>query len=340
MRGAAMQEIRSALTRLRSDSSLAKVIYAATLISALLVLVLVIKGPEEQGRLITDRNGDVVSIRRHSVTSSERYDMTLITGEGDSAGTRDITIELRGRPQTAKTADDSSTEAAEAETDAEIDRILTEIEYAEGDTIELPSELPDGTPVTWKARKQDDSTGIALIPILYLAVIAAAIKTSLDRQSDSEKTARKEIMKGLPRFCNQLFLMMNAGMILSDAFAKICESYARYGEDGMSIFERDLTQLRMINEGTRKSTASMISEYAARHNVKEVVRIATILTENERRGSDVIESLSRESKYLWDERKIVARESGRMIDMKMSWPLAMLLILLIVITMAPALLSM
>ena len=147
-------------------------------------------------------------------------------------------------------------------------------------------------------------------------------------------------MKGLPRFCNQLFLMMNAGMILSDAFAKICESYARYGEDGMSIFERDLTQLRIINEGTRKSTASMISEYAARHNVKELVRIATILTENERRGSDVIESLSRESKYLWDERKIVARESGRMIDMKMSWPLAMLLILLIVITMAPALLSM
>jgi hypothetical protein len=340
MRGAAMQEIRSALTRLRSDPSLAKVIYAATLISALLVLVLVIKGPEEQGRLITDRNGDVVSIRRHSVTSSERYDMTLITGDGDSAGARDVTIELRGSPQAAKTADDSSTETAEAETDAEIDRILTEIEYAEGDTIELPSELTDGTPVTWKARKQDDSTGIALIPILYIAVIAAAVKTSLDRQSDSEKTARKEIMKGLPRFCNQLFLMMNAGMILSDAFAKICESYARYGEDGMSIFERDLTQLRIINEGTRKSTASMISEYAARHNVKELVRIATILTENERRGSDVIESLSRESKYLWDERKIVARESGRMIDMKMSWPLAMLLILLIVITMAPALLSM
>ena len=47
-----------------------------------------------------------------------------------------------------------------------------------------------------------------------------------------------------------------------------------------------------------------------------------------------------ESKYLWDERKIVARESGKMIDTKMSWPLGLLLILLIVITMAPALLSM
>ena len=134
--------------------------------------------------------------------------------------------------------------------------------------------------------------------------------------------------------------MMNAGMILSDAVERICESYKSYGEDNMSVFERELTELISENDGHRISTATLINEYASRHNVKELVRIATILTENERRGSDVIESLSRESRYLWDDRKIVARESGRMIDMKMSWPLGMLLILLIVITMAPALLSM
>ena len=108
----------------------------------------------------------------------------------------------------------------------------------------------------------------------------------------------------------------------------------------MTVFERELSELCAESDGHRISTATLISEYASRHNVKEMVRIATILTENERRGSDVIESLSRESKYLWDDRKIIARESGKMIDMKMSWPLGMLLILLIVITMAPALLSM
>ena len=56
--------------------------------------------------------------------------------------------------------------------------------------------------------------------------------------------------------------------------------------------------------------------------------------------SDVIESLARESRYLWDERKIVARESGKAIDTKMSYPLGLLLIVLIVITIAPALLKM
>ena len=84
----------------------------------------------------------------------------------------------------------------------------------------------------------------------------------------------------------------------------------------------------------------VINEYAVKHDVKELIRIAAILRENEKRGSDVIESLARESRYLWDERKIIARESGKAIDTKMSYPLGLLLIVLIVITIAPALLNM
>ena len=83
----------------------------------------------------------------------------------------------------------------------------------------------------------------------------------------------------------------------------------------------------------------MISEYASKHDVKELIRIAAILTENEKRGSDVVDSLARESRYLWDERKIVAKEQGKSIDARMSYPLGLLLILLIVITMAPAMMN-
>ena len=175
---------------------------------------------------------------------------------------------------------------------------------------------------------------------MYLVLAALIIKSGMDAAAGGEAEARHEIMRGLPRFCNQLFLMMNAGMILSDAFETICSSYIEYGRENMTVFERELSDLYKENTDHRISTASLISEYAARHNVKEMIRIAAILTENERRGSDVIESLSRESKYLWDDRKIVARESGKMIDTKMSWPLGLLLILLIVITIAPALLNM
>ncbi len=337
-----MEKIREAFTELKSDTKLIGQIYVITLAAALLILVLVVKGPEEQGRMLTDDSGNVVSIKRYSLSSSETYDVTVNVGSGSDAVQKDVTIALRSvrekNIEGKKSPDDR--EVREAEIDAEIDRMLSELEYSEDKSVKLPTSMADGTPVRWRARKQEDRTGIIFIPFIYIALVFAVIKSGMDKHMDGESEARKEIMKGLPRFCNQLFLMMNAGMILSDAVERICESYSGYGEENMSVFERELTELISENDGHRISTATLINEYATRHNVKELVRIATILTENERRGSDVIESLSRESKYLWDDRKIVARESGRMIDMKMSWPLGMLLILLIVITMAPALLNM
>ena len=337
-----MEKIRETIHELRNDPRILKQIYAVTLAAALLVLVLVVRGPEEQGNLVADRNGNLISISRHSLDSAETYDVTVSVGSGSDAVRKDVTIALRSlsspEPSVPDMADRKDFRAAEI--DAEIDRMLTELEYSEDESVMLPSALSDGTPVKWSARKQEDRTGLVLIPFMYIAVVLAVIKSGIDRHSDGEALARKEIMKGLPRFCNQLFLMMNAGMILSDAVERICESYSGYGKDNMSVFERELTEIISENDGHRISTATLITEFASRHNVKELVRIATILTENERRGSDVIESLSRESQYLWDDRKIVARECGRMIDMKMSWPLGMLLILLIVITMAPALLNM
>ena len=337
-----MHRLTETLKTLSKDTTLRKRLYAVTLAAALVILVIAVKGPEEQGHMVTDENGFVTGIKRHSLHTAERYDVTVIVGKGTDAEEKNVTIGLRSITGTKtagiNAADD--TDLRNAEIDAEIDRMLTEIEYSDEKTVVLPDELSDGTPVAWKVRKQTDRTGIVYIPFIYIAVVLAAIKSAVDKDSDAEKTARKEILRGLPRFCNQLFLMMNAGLILSDAFRTICMIYMRYGEDTMSVFERELTALIRENEDSRISTASLITEYASRHNVKELVRIATILTENERRGSDVIENLSRESQYLWDERKIIARESGRMIDMKMSWPLGMLLILLIVITMAPAMLNM
>jgi len=175
---------------------------------------------------------------------------------------------------------------------------------------------------------------------VYFVFIALLFKSRFDESGQDGEKERKAILRGLPRFCNQLWLMMNAGMILSDAFEQIKLSYEAYGSENRGFFEEKLVEIAEENGDHRKSTAVVISEFAEKYNVKELIRIATILVENERRGSDVIENLSRESRYLWDDRKIVAREYGKMIDTKMAYPLGLLLILLIVITMAPALLGM
>lgn len=314
-------------------------IYVLTLVTSLLVLALVIKGPEESGKLIADGDGNVIGIKRRSMTRSERYDLGLEIKDGGSVTQRDVTLTLQAERGRQGDTPGNEDESRSAEIDSAVDGIISEIEYSGKKKISLPDSLPDGTPIRWYGRKPGAGPVVMIIPAMYLALLAIMTADAM-RGDKSGEEERKAILRGLPRFCNQLFLMMNAGLILSDAFDNIAGSYSTYGGEGMSSFERDLAGLREATFSHRISTAQVLSEYAVRHDVKELIRIAAILTENEKRGSDVVESLARESRYLWDERKIVAKECGKAIDTKMSYPLGLLLILLITITMAPALLNM
>ena len=221
-----MDKVKGDLGRMLHDPVTLRRLYAVTLAAALFVLVLVVKGPEEQGKLVTDSGGNVTEIQRKTVSGSERYDVTVSIDDGNQHIERDVTLTLNAAEEegVSERIPGRKTDSREAELDGEIDRMLTEIEFSGGERVELPRTLPDGTHVTWKARKQEDRTGLVFIPFIYICLVLAIIKSWMDVSSDADAAARKEIMKGLPRFCNQLFLMMNAGMILSDAFEQICSS--------------------------------------------------------------------------------------------------------------------
>lgn len=326
----------SRFKKLLQDKKLMSGIYAVTLVTALLILALVVKGPEESGKLVADRQGNIIGINRRSLDRSERYDLSLEIEDGKEIITRNITLTLQAEQGGRRNMKRDRSESREAEIDAAVDNMISSIEYSRGKKIKLPLSLPDGTAVRWMGAEQSAGPVIVIIPIMYICLVALMAANSLKGDSNAAEE-RRAIMRGLPRFCNQLYLMMNAGLILSDAFDTISSGYESGGTG--STFERDLAGLRDATDGHRISTAQVINEYAVKHDVKEMIRIAAILTENEKRGSDVVESLERESRYLWDERKTVARECGKAIDTRMSYPLGLLLILLIVITMAPALMN-
>lgn len=328
----------SRFKKIRSDKKLMTGIYAITLVTALLILALVIKGPEESGKLIADGSGQITGIDRRSLDRSERYDLGLEIGDGESTEQRNVTLTLQAASGSSSQGEGAPRDSREAQLNAAVENMISEIEYSRKKKIMLPSSLPDGTALRWTAAGRSSAPLAAFIPAVYAGLVLLMVISSM-REDKSAQEERKAIMRGLPRFCNQLFLMMNAGLILSDAFDTITATYTERSGDSLGLFERDLVGLREETCGHRVSTAQVIKDYAVKHEVKELIRIAAILTENEKRGSDVIESLARESRYLWDERKIVAKEYGKSIDTKMSYPLGLLLILLIVITMAPAMLN-
>lgn len=333
-----MQGIGKYIEKIRTDEKVQQRIFLITLIMALFALILAVQDSQINDKYVIDQTGRVVGILRDSLASPEDYDLNLSIISDSETSNREVQIHKQA--VSAKTGKSAATEEnTEMKREAEITGIITDIELSEEKQISLPANLSDGSRLIWSINTSAVDKGFLFIPLVYLVLVSLVIKSSVDSVRDVDKEARETIIMGLPRFTNQLLLMLNAGMILSDAVENIGYSYTIFGEEHMGFFEKELVKLADKNSDHRRSTAEIINEFAGRYNVKELMRISTILTENERRGSDVIDNLERESKYLWNDRKIIARERGKMIDTKMSYPLAILLVLLIVITMAPALLN-
>lgn len=333
-----MNIIRKYTDLIKKDEVACRRLFIISLITALFILALAVQKPAGIGTYIVNGEGDVTGIERGSRSSSEVYDMQLTIIDGDAVSEQPVRINIQAvKPNNSASESGKSGERI-YERDAEINSIISEIELSKEKTIVLPDALSDGTKLKWSTAKSN-STAFIIIPFVYLFLVVLIAKDSIDSSTDVSRKQMDEIVRGLPRFTNQLLLIMNAGMILSDAITWIANGYDHFHDENSGYFESEMIRLAQTNRDHRSSTANMLSEFAGEHNVKELMRIATILTENERRGSDIIDNLDRESRYLWEDRKIKARERGKMIDTRMSYPLAILLLLLIVITMTPALLN-
>lgn len=150
---------------------------------------------------------------------------------------------------------------------------------------------------------------------------------------------KKEIVMTLPGFINQLLLLMHSGVILTDAFCKIAEGYGQLDPKRQNYFTNQVYNLYVASRHNGENVIVAFCKFARSSNVKELARVAAIMTENLNRGSDLWEKLAEESEGLWEERKRAALTQIRLSESKMSFPLGILLIALIMITAAPAMLQ-
>lgn len=331
-----MKDIIKIIETLRSDRKLNNTLWFLTLCTAALILVFAFKDTENTGKFIVDESGKIIGIQRKSLKRTEEYSLRLkIQGENKEEE-RDLIIRMH--PVTRKPKGEDQ-ENGKKETDMNIRSIVNEIEFSDKKEIALPGRTPDGALLIWENREKRNIPSFMIIPLIYIFLVALLIKDVMDKERNEKTVIQNAVLKDLPRFCNQLLLMMNAGMILNDTVEQISKSYEAYDEKERSFFENELIKIIRLNRDKRNSMATVMTEFASQYNVKELIRIAVILSENEKRGSDVIENLGRESRYLWDSRKIIAKERGKLIDTRMTYPMGLLLILLIVITITPALLN-
>lgn len=333
-------KIKEAFDNIHNSNDLRKKIWTITISFTLLISASLLKEAFKKPEVYVDKNGEVIAIERKSMHQIDEYPLQIELYKDGKTIKKDVNISTKiVKKKNKNIVKKQNEKEEEAVTDAEIDRIVLDIENSKKKRIELPRKLPSGSKIKWYSRNKSSSSVYGIF-IMYFFIITILILDTFKKNNGENKKLRNDIMRGLPRFTNQMMLMMNSGIILSDALKIICRSYEIIPEKKRSFFEKALIKANETNNDSRLSTAMLMNEFASKYGVKELMRISSILSENEKRGSDIINKLFEESHFLWEERKIMAKEKGKMIDTKMVWPLGLLLILLIIITMAPALIAM
>ena len=75
--------------------------------------------------------------------------------------------------------------------------------------------------------------------------------------------------------------------------------------------------------------------FAQSTGIRELIRFASIVTDNVDKGSSLAEKLEQEAHLLRSGQRKRAEELGRLADTKLSFPLMILLLILILIAVAP-----
>lgn len=145
---------------------------------------------------------------------------------------------------------------------------------------------------------------------------------------------REQILLEFPEFVNKLMLLVNAGTTIPKAWEKIVlESTSK------SPLYREL-RICMAEIHSGKPEAVAYEEFARRCKVKEIIKFVSVIVLNLRKGgSEIIPTLRAQSDECWEARKAAAKRLGEKASSKLLFPMAIMLLGIIIIVALPAVLA-
>lgn len=312
---------------------------SVVMVSACVVKFLVFSEPQ----IYVDERGRQY-VLRPDLDEGDRNYILQVQGEGDKSYSKEIQMKIS--PYMDEHYEEDSTEKDKQEVkeeveskdifDIKINNLIGQLEESTSkDRVFLPKELEDVGTLQWSEPK-DISLGLCVL--LAIGLFSAVY---LDRYSEIKRLSEKcaeSIEAELPEFLNKLVLLMNAGLVLTVAFERIVEEYEGVERD--CYFYNQLKEIKIKMEEMNSPMIHEIKAFAERSCNREFMRVANIMNENINKGTKLVETLEAESNFLWYQRKKKAEEKGRLAETKLTFPLAMQLMALIIITLMPAMLEM
>ena len=200
----------------------------------------------------------------------------------------------------------------------------------------LPAKLKSGESIYWEQQADRNTVPILAVCILIMAALYKNRFRALEKRKQQE---RESVIRQLPEFVNRLVLLLNAGLVLSTAFERSVEESMELSDTKDDYFYGKLREIYVNVKTVNGSMHRELREFARKSGIKELIRVANIICDNVSKGTGLTEKLQAESEILWMNRKKNCEERGRLAETKLTLPLVIFLLVLIVITIAPALLE-
>lgn len=201
-----------------------------------------------------------------------------------------------------------------------------------GAVLVLPMES-GGAQLDWKLSRSSGA-----VPLIFTALLSGLF-LYFSRYDSLEKKLKNDaeaFRNELPNMILQLILLLNAGLVSTAAFEELLEQNKR-SSNPLYI------QLRLAMQRCRESNSSFSNELyslARRSECKEFIRFANLVYENSARGTQLAEKLERERSSMWSGRLNMAKARAKTAETKLSFPLLLLLLSVVIVSIAPAFLQM
>lgn len=306
-------------------------------ITLILAVCLFVSGMRRD-RFLIKENHAIVAVERESLEQTLSLPLEVEVEKDGEKLRYEVILYLQGPArETGETEPegDEGTERKDLLLEDAIAAVVEQLKTTEETRVALPKKLEDGTKLRWKEQKD---LRFLLLFLLLPASLLYIYETERQREKERRKRWEEEIRRNLPSFLDQMLLLLNCGIIFHDAFYRIEAGYAARGRkdafcDLLSRIKREADESGFMVITVMKSLAQEVS-------VREYVRMVNLLIDHQHRGVDLEDKLQAESRLLWEGRKAAAMQKGKEMETKMTFPLALLLMVLIIVTGMPALMNM
>ena len=207
------------------------------------------------------------------------------------------------------------------------------------EVMELPETIR-GEKVSYKEPEEEQNYGVFLLLGLLVGI---ALWIAMESDLKKKYVARdKQMLLDYPELVNKFTLLLSAGMTVNSAWGKIAKEYEKKLRDKTTEKRYAYEEWRVTwSEMSNGMTNMMALEhFGQRAKLIPYLKFSTLLSQNLRKGTKgLLDILEHEALDAFESRKQATKQLAEEAGTKLLAPMMIMLVLVMVIIMAPAMMS-